>query len=311
LAGYNAGQGNVSKAKRRNPGAGFFDLKLPRETQAYVPRLLALAAIVEDPAKYNITLPEVKPVETFATLDTHSQFQLDKLAAAIDLPMAQLYEWNPALNQWSTPPKGPHRIIVPTELDLANAQQAIDNVAPRARVDWKEVVVQSGDTLSAIARRHATDVTSLQLANGLSNSRIRAGKTLLIPQNAQALDKQSPHVNRSNTAATKYTVQAGDSLWSIARAHNVNLRKLIRHNEVGPRDTLRVGRTLTIPGEATGTRKVTRTVRYKVRKGDSLARIANKFNVSIKQIANWNNLDARHYIKPGQGLLLHVNVIGG
>ncbi len=315
LAGYNAGQGNVSKAKRRNPGAGFFDLKLPRETQAYVPRLLALAAVIEDPQAYGLQLPVVTPEPSFATLKTHSQFQLDKLAEAVALDMETLYEWNPALSQWSTPPRGPHRIIVPLavespEQSLSNAQAAIDAVSPRARVDWKEVTVKPGDTLSAIARRHRTDVTSLQLANQLTSSRIRAGKKLLIPQNAQALSK-SPHGTSSKQGALTYKVQSGDSLWSIARAHNVKLSSLIRRNHVGPRDTLAVGRTLTIPGKTGATRHVTRTVRYKVRKGDSLSRIANKFNVSIRQIANWNNLDTRRYLKPGQGLLLHVNVVGG
>ena len=72
-----------------------------------------------------------------------------------------------------------------------------------------------------------------------------------------------------------------------------------------------MGTTLKIPGASGSARKVTRKVHYKVRKGDSLARIAGKFNVSIKQIANWNKLDAKSYLQPGQGLLLHVNVIGG
>jgi membrane-bound lytic murein transglycosylase D len=99
-------------------------------------------------------------------------------------------------------------------------------------------------------------------------------------------------------------------MWSIARHHGVSLNKLMRQNHLGPKDTLDVGRKLQIPGAAT-TRKVVRKVHYKVRKGDSLARIAGKFNVSIKEIANWNNLDAKRYLQPGQGLLLYVNVVGG
>ena len=85
----------------------------------------------------------------------------------------------------------------------------------------------------------------------------------------------------------------------------------MRNNHLGPKDTLSVGKTLKIPGATGATRKVTRKVHYKVRKGDSLARIAGKFNVSIRQIANWNKIDAKRYLQPGQGLLLYVNVIGG
>jgi len=307
LAGYNAGQGNVSRAQRKNPGAGFFDLRLPRETQAYVPRLLALAAVVHDPEAYGLTLPEVIPMTTFHALQTHSQFQLSKLSQAVGVSMEDIYRWNPSLNQWATPPKGPHRIIVPASIDAQAAQLQIDAIPARQRIDWTEISVRQGDTLSQIARRHGTDVMSLRLANNLPSSRIRAGKKLLIPKNSAAL-KTTPRSARGNTV---YVVRPGDSLWTIARAHNVGLKKLMRNNHLGPKDTLSVGKTLRIPGSATAQRKVTRKVHYKVRKGDSLDRIANKFNVSIKQITNWNKLDARRYLQPGQGLLLYVNVLGG
>lgn len=307
LASYNAGQGNVSKARRKNPGAGFFDLRLPKETQAYVPRLLALAAVIRDPQAYGIELPEVVPGTHFHTVTTHSQFQLSKVSQAIGIDMDTLYRWNPSLNQWATPPEGPHRIIVPASVDVAAAQHAIDQIPAGQRVDWTEVRVRPGDTLSQLARRHGTDVTSLRMANNLSGSNIRAGKKLLIPKHAAALSTTP----RSARGSVNYVVQPGDSLWTIARAHKVSLNKLMRNNHLGPKDTLSVGKTLKIPAAKDAKRKVTRKVHYKVRRGDSLARIASKFNVSVKQIANWNKLDTARYLQPGQGLLLYVNVIGG
>ena len=81
-------------------------------------------------------------------------------------------------------------------------------------------------------------------------------------------------------------------------------------NEVGPKDPLRIGKRLKIPGRLGGAQDVIRTVRYKVRRGDSLSRIAAKFNVSVAQIVSWNRLDTKRYLQPGQGLLLHVNVVG-
>ncbi len=306
LAGYNAGQGNVSRALRRNPGADFFALRLPKETQAYVPRLLALTAIIREPDRYGIELPEIKPEQQFATLSTHSQFQLTKLSDTIGVDMETLYRWNPALNQWATPPKGPHRVIIPKDIDHEVAQSQVDAIAPNERVDWTEIRVKSGDTLSQIAARHGTDVTSLRMANGLRGSHIAVGHKLLIPKHAAALTTTP----RSAKGSLNYVVRSGDSLWSIARAHKVSMNTLMRNNHIGPKDTLGVGKTLKIPVE-NAARKVTRKVHYKVRRGDSLARIANKFNVSISQITNWNNLDAKRYLQPGQGLLLYVNVIGG
>ena len=307
LAGYNAGQGNVSRAQRKNPGAGFFDLRLPKETRAYVPRLLALSAVVKDPAAFGLTLPQIKPIKAFHTVNTHSQFQLTKLSDTLGMEMDELYRWNPSLNQWATPPKGPHRIIIPSHFDAAEAQAKIDAVPARQRVDWTEIRVKPGDTLIGIAKRHGTDVSALKVANNLNGSYIRAGHKLLIPKHAQAL-KTTP---RSARGSLDYVVKPGDSLWSIARAHNVKLDSLMRNNHVGPKDTLTVGKTLKIPGLVKQQRKVTRKVHYKVRKGDSLSRIANKFNVSIQQISSWNKLDAKRYLQPGQPLLLYVNVVGG
>ena len=167
--------------------------------------------------------------------------------------------------------------------------------------------MKNGDTLSQIATRHGTDVTSLRMANNLRNSSIRAGSKLLIPKSPTAL-ATTP---RSARGDQTYVVENGDSMWTIARAHKVSLTKLMRNNHLGPKDTLSVGKTLKIPGTTTAKRKVTRKVHYKVRRGDSLSRIASKFNVSSTQIANWNKIDSKRYLQPGQGLLLYVNVIGG
>jgi membrane-bound lytic murein transglycosylase D len=305
LAGYNAGQGNVDRARRRDPGMGFFDLRLPRETQAYVPRLLALVAIIKEPAKYGIELPELENEISFVKLSTHGQFQIDKLVSATGLEQETFRKWNPAFARWATSPRGPHHIVVPTMVDIQRAQEEIDNIAPKARLDWLEVVIRSGDTLSTLAQQHGTDVLSLKRANNLRNTNLRAGKKLLIP----AAGKTHATPPRQNTEHASHTVKNGESLWTISRKYKVNLRKLMIANHVGPKDPLSVGRVLTLPG-LTETAKIVRTVRYKVRRGDSLDRIANKFNVSITEIVRWNSLDAKKYLQPGQGLVLHVNVVG-
>jgi membrane-bound lytic murein transglycosylase D len=82
----------------------------------------------------------------------------------------------------------------------------------------------------------------------------------------------------------------------------------MKANHVGPKDTLRVGQQLTLPG---GTSAVIRKVRYGVRSGDSLAKIAQKFNVAVSAIANWNRLDLQDYLQPGQSLMLYVDVAAG
>ncbi len=308
LAGYNAGQGNVSRALRKNPGAVFFDLALPRETKAYVPRLLALAALIKDPKAFGVDLPPIVPARQFVTLDTYGQFQLSKLSVLIGLDMDTLYRWNPALNQWATAPNGPHRIIVPITVDVELAQSQIDAVPANQRVDWTEIRVKPGDTLSEIAQRNGTDVATLRAANDLTGGYLQINQKLFIPRHQAPLQS----VPRSAKGDVDYVVTAGDSLWSIAKTHKISLNALMRNNHLGPRDTLSIGKKLRLPvNHQESRRKVTRKVHYTVRRGDSLAKIAARFKVSVSQITGWNRLDQARYLQPGQGLLLYVNVIGG
>ncbi|MDX1397441.1 MAG: LysM peptidoglycan-binding domain-containing protein, partial [Oceanospirillum sp.] len=93
------------------------------------------------------------------------------------------------------------------------------------------------------------------------------------------------------------------------------IRELARWNGMAPNDPLMPGKKLVIWSKAERTvssnaknRKIIRRVGYKVRQGDSLARIAGKFNVSVKQIVSWNKIDKRKYLQPGQSLTLYVDV---
>lgn len=306
LAGYNAGEGNVIRAlKRKGAGASFWELKLPRETSAYVPRLLALAEVVARPAAYGVTLPELKPDIPFVIAATGGQLDLSVAAAAAELDVSTLYRWNPALNQWSTPPEGPHYLIIPKSTDL-DAEAVLASIPRQERVRWLRIKVKNGDTLSELAQRYRTDVTSLRQANNLSGSRIHAGQALLIPKSSDALT--NPVAVR--TAGSTYKVRSGDSLWTISKSQGVSMSALMRANHVGPKDLLRVGQSLTVPGSSNAA-GVIRKVRYGVRKGDSLAKIASKFNVKVSDISSWNNLNVRDYLQPGQSLTLYVDVVAG
>jgi membrane-bound lytic murein transglycosylase D len=311
LAGYNAGEGNVMRALRKAPpGSDFFQLDLPRETSAYVPRLLALAELVADPERLGVTLPPLDPEIPFLVVDTGSQMDLTVASNATGIDLKTLYAWNPALSQWSTPPKGPHYLVLPKDR-AEDASARLAAVPAERRVQWLRVTVESGDTLSQLARRHRTDVASLSRANRLRGTWIRAGQSLLIPKSPEAL----ANTVASRTPGATYVVRTGDSLWTISREHDVSMQALMKTNHVGPKDFLRVGQKLTLPvgsHQGTFTREAQiRKVRYGVRKGDSLARIAGKFRVQVKDIVSWNQLNTRDYLQPGQTLLLYVNASTG
>src|SRR5690606_3958699 len=112
----------------------------------------------------------------------------------------------------------------------------------------------------------------------------------------------------------------GDSFWSISRQYGVGVRELAKWNGMAPGDTLRPGQKLSIWTRSTPVAvqqagpplaAVARKVNDKVRSGDSLARIAQRFRVGIDDIVQWNTLNPSSYLQPGQQLTLHVNVTQG
>ena len=333
VAAYNAGGGTVSQAIRRGDSRDFFALKLPRETRAYVPRLLAMAAIVNDPAKYKVALPNVEMRPSFFVLKLPGQFDIAKIVAISEVPSAIIYKWNPALKRSQTPSKGPHRVILPftaltalpgdesgegptgdpVEAQVLALQQILTATPENERLAWLNIAVRSGQTLSVLAQRYNTDVATLRQANDLKSNRIIIGDSLRVPLSQEAVVK--PHSSHSVT----HKVRSGDSLWLIAKQYQVSIAELVKENEIGRRATLRIGQEISVPNAKVSISALTvdeppavmRKIRYRVRNGDSLSRIANKFKIDVPAISNWNDLDPKKYLQPGQHLTLYIDTVGG
>jgi membrane-bound lytic murein transglycosylase D len=326
LAAYNAGGGNISKAIRKNKKKGkptdFFSLKLPRETQAYSPKMIALAELLANPEKYDFEWPTVPNKPYFEAIDVHSQIDLAQAADLAEMEINDLYKLNPGFNQWATHPKGPHKILVPLEQSEL-FKENLAGLDPKQRVSWERYKIRSGDSLITIAKRYRTTPEVLKEVNNIRKNMIRAGDTLLIPTTSRDMDEytlsaiQRLHKRQSrapskNRHKMNYQVQGGDSFWTISRKFKVGVRELARWNHMAPTDPLKINQNLVIwtksPQTVKNNQKVIRKVGYKVRKGDSLARIATKFRVSVGDIRRWNPRANSKYIQPGQSLTLYVDV---
>ncbi len=302
IAAYNAGEGRVHRALKRSTVKRFWDLELPGETRRYVPRLLALARAIENPALIDLQVPPLSVDAAFVIQEFETQIDLTTLARLADLPLDEMFRFNPGLNRGATPPDGPHRLIVATEHAPA-VEVAVRNY-PDDGIGWVRYVVREGDNLGSIAQRHSTSVTSIKASNALTGHLIRTGATLQIPTarvNAGAIP-ENPLLSRGGG---RYQVVAGDSLWTIGRRHKTSVDALVRANRLDPRRPLRVGQTLIVPGKSAD-----RKIHYKVRSGDSLARIAARYGVTVADITRWNRLNVRSYLQPGQRLILYVSIIG-
>ncbi|WP_448248559.1 LysM peptidoglycan-binding domain-containing protein [Thalassotalea agariperforans] len=328
LAAYNSGEGRVKRAMRnnarKNKPTDFWSLDLPKETEAYVPKLLALVDIIKRPDDFNIKLFEIENKSVISVIDIGSQLDLAKAAKLSQISLAELQRLNAGFNRWATNPDGPHYLVIPNnKKDIFTA--AISKLPKDERLAWQRYKIKSGDSLGKIAQKFHTSISLIQSVNKIKGSQIRAGKYLLIPVATQDLDsyilsEQQRIVKSQNRerAGTKfeYQVKSGDTLWDISRAHKVTSAQIAKWNGMAPKDMIKPGQKLVIWQKApsqfnrsnTAEQAVMRNITYKVRKGDSFARIAGKFNVSISDIERWNNLSRKNYLQPGQKLKLSVDI---
>ncbi len=326
LAAYNSGEGRVARAIRANKQAGkpidFWSLRLPKETRAYVPKLLALADILANKETYEFNWPAVDNNQAIALVDIGSQVDLAFAADLAGMSVKALHALNPGFNRWATDPDGPHRLVLPVDKSEAFSA-ALAQIDNRERLNWVRHKVKSGDSLIKIAKQYHTTVDVIKQVNELTSNMIRVGDFVMVPVALKALDQYSlsqdqrlAQTQDRQRAAYKinHTVKPGDTLWDLSRKYNVSTRQLASWNGMAPGDMLHPGKTLVVWQEAATSSDAQRadaimkSITYTVRSGDSLSRIADKFNVRVSDITKWNDINTSRYLQPGQKLRLHVDV---
>jgi membrane-bound lytic murein transglycosylase D len=320
VAAYNCGEGNIARAVARNRKAGkptdFFSLKLPRETRAYVPKLLAMRRIVQDPAAHGLEFAPIPNEPYFSQIDVAAQIDLHVAAELAELAPEELLALNPAFNHWVTDPDGPHTLLVPVDRE-AKFTEAIAALPPEKRVRVVYHHVRKGDTLGGIADKYGVSIAAIKTTNKIRGTLIRPGQDLLItaaptgmaPASSTRTASLDPPMPRNQS--DKHIVRRGDTLWSIARSHGVTMESIASSNGLTRDDTLAVGQVLSIPGTTTlasadAQAIETRSTTYVVRRGDTLSRIATRFRVRLTDLLGWNGLNKRSMIKPGQRLVMYV-----
>ena len=326
IASYNSGEGNVLRAAKRNRSRSrptdFWNLKLPKETSSYIPKLLALVELVRDPGAFGVDLPELIDTPQFAQTDVGGQLDLALAAELAGVDVDTLYAFNAGFNHWATDPEGPHRLVLPVDVS-EGFNEALAALPPDERVRWQRHKVRSGETLSEIAEQYRTTMAAIRGANGIRGNTIRAGKYLTVPVASKPLQDYSQSAdarlaktqNRERAGnRVEHRVSSGESFWSIGRRYGVGMRQLAAWNGMAPRDTLSIGQKLVVwtgdatPKAAPAANGTTRKLRYIVRSGDSLYLIANRFRITISDLVRWNSIDKDKVLRPGQTLTMYVDV---
>jgi membrane-bound lytic murein transglycosylase D len=337
FAAYNCGEGTVSRAQARNraqgKGTDYWSIRplLPRETRGYVPRLLAIAAAARNPAQFDVSLPPIANEPYFSIVKLNSQVDLGLAAKIMGVDLKTLQKLNPGFKRWATDPDGPHRLLVPAQL-AKRLRTGLGKIPPSQRVTWRDHRIQQGETLGQIARRYGTRVDVLKKVNKFDDSRIRAGRTLVVPVGSRlmespalagspkALPRPAPAAKvaaskpaskaRPPAGARWHVVRSGDSLWSIARHYDTHVATIVKANPFDRSVVLRPGQQVLVPvagSNGGNTVRVNSTVErrvYTVRSGDSLWSIARSAGVRVQQIKSWNALENSPYLQPGQRLYL-------
>lgn len=327
LAAYNAGPGAVQRAVDRNVAAGlptdFWSLRLPAETRAYVPRFMAIVQIIKSPESFGVTLRPVVDQSFFRVINTAGQVDMTAAAQIAGISLKELYQLNPGFNRWATDPDGPHRLLVPASLPQDYEAQIAALPVPE-RVTVESYKVKKGDTLYRIARQFGVTPAELKKINNLKNDHVPVGRTLTVTRAKVSPEfvalNEEMHLDRSTVAAggkasrSSYKVRRGDTLSSVARRHGMSVRDLARLNGISPKARVHAGQRLTLQTRSAGSvgkqrvaansKKGMQRIRYEVRKGDTLASISKRYNVSVKQIKRWNG--ASQKIRPGQDIVLFV-----
>lgn len=251
IAAYNAGEGTVQNAIVRNQNlrlpTDYWSLRLPYATENYVPQFLALAIIINDPAKYNITLPDIPNQPLTGTAKIPQQMSLVQAAKFAGINEKELKTLNPGFVRGVTPPKshGSYTLNLPVDkVSLFEENCAanpgvtgLENYYYQTKVKgaYGFYTVRKGDTLSSVSRFTGVSMANLKSYNHLKDNNIKFGQKLKYP-----VDRTSAFSN------VTYTVKAGDTLTGIAKKYHVSLFALMQWNNLSSNSNIRTGQRLVV-----------------------------------------------------------------
>ncbi len=331
IAAYNAGPGRVQRAIDNNRKQGkktdYWSLDLPKETEKYVPKLLAIGKVLKNPERYNQKFSRIENKPYLESIKLESQFDLALIAQWTNLSIDEIYSFNPGLKRWATPEALPYTILLPIDI-VDDFKETLSNQKNRPKVSWTRYKVKEGDSLSVIAQNFNTTINQIQSVNDIKGNLIKANSYLIVPIARETEDyyslsdaqREKSRLNASkNSEKLIYKVVSGDSLWKISQDFSVSVNNLVRWNKIAPTAPLSIGKELVIlidDKEKTELAKITNTgidinrnIVYTVKRGDNLSLIAQKYKVKVSQIRDWNDLNEKDILQPGDKLTITINVV--
>ena len=259
LAAYNWGEGSVSRAiaknKRAGLGTSYLDLKMPMETQFYVPKLQAVKNIVADPDKFNTRLPAIGNHPYFQTVEIRRDIDVALAAKLAEVPLSDFRALNPSASKPVLLAAGTPTILLPW--DNAEVFQAnLEAYGGSGLASWTAWIAPTTLKPADAASRFNMSENELREVNNIKGRMlIRAGSTLLVRRDSSVLNDVSNHVADNGQLSLapevvlrKTSVKAGkkDSVAALAKRYGLNAAEVARWNNVSASAVFKVGQKVVV-----------------------------------------------------------------
>ncbi len=247
LAAYNCGEAAIEHALARNRAQhrplDYSSLRLPRETQYYVPKLQAIKNIVADPRHYGIDLPGIRNQPYFVSLNSSRDIDVATAARLADMSPEDFRALNPAFHRPVIVAASSPSILLPADrVEAFQANLAAWEATNQPLASWTTYTLQPGETLEKLALRLGLTEAQLRTANRVPpRYRVASGSTVLIPRDESMGDDIAPGMVNASVALVPenagqrqitYRVRRGDTLASVARRWKVQPEDIVAWNEL-------------------------------------------------------------------------------
>lgn len=336
LSTYNCSMTRIKRCMVEMQDSTFWGIKpcLPKETQNYVPLYIAATLIASDPERYGFTNIKYDEPVPFDTVRVTEAVDLNALGSAAGVSGLEIKELNPELLQPSTPPgelsaSDGYVLRVPVGTAV-NFYTNYAKLTPAEKRPWMTHTVGRGESLKSIARTYGLTTEQLADYNDMGMSeKLRRGQRLRVPMSVMAPGAVATTESTTTTTAQTVTappapkksskvthrVRRGETLTQIASRYGVRTTDIRNWNNLSYRKGLKKGQSLTIYLDRTAAKSSTlaenstgskKLLRHKVRSGETLAKIADNYDVTVTDLRRWNGKSVRKGVRAGQSIKIYA-----